>query len=307
MKSPKMPKISILMNCFNGEKYLKEALESVFNQSYNDWEIVFVDNCSTDNSASIAVSFGSKLKYYKTPHNVQLGEARAFGLEKCHGKYLMYLDVDDRYHVNTIDILLNNISGSSFLVVYGGYQYINAVGTVTGAVTPSPKEGNIFGRLLMQFDIPTACLIMDLEMYRASGVVYDCGTMASAEYSLYLRLAVSHDFKCISDQLVDYRIHPESLTGEMQGNLYLDRITTLENIISQNRSIVAAFPAEFRESFARADYYKAKHYMQSGEISLARAVMKQHRFLAFKYLAVYVIFYMPPMIRTLIFRLKYSR
>ena len=51
-----MPKVSIIMNCFNGERYLRKAIDSVYAQSYEDWEIIFFDNASTDNSASIAKS-----------------------------------------------------------------------------------------------------------------------------------------------------------------------------------------------------------------------------------------------------------
>ena len=60
-----MSMVSILMNCWNGEEYLRESIESVFNQSFSDWEIVFIDNCSNDKSAEIAMSFGKKVKYYK--------------------------------------------------------------------------------------------------------------------------------------------------------------------------------------------------------------------------------------------------
>ena len=58
--------VSILMNCYDGEKYLSEAIDSVFMQTFTDWEIIFVDNCSLDNSAEIATGFGSKVKYFKT-------------------------------------------------------------------------------------------------------------------------------------------------------------------------------------------------------------------------------------------------
>ena len=54
------PLVSILMNCYNGKKYLKEAIDSIFSQTYNNWEIIFIDNCSTDCSARIAKSYNSK-------------------------------------------------------------------------------------------------------------------------------------------------------------------------------------------------------------------------------------------------------
>ena len=56
-----MSKVSVLMNCYNGEKFLSKALDSVFNQTYKHWDIVFIDNCSTDNSAIIAKKYGKNM------------------------------------------------------------------------------------------------------------------------------------------------------------------------------------------------------------------------------------------------------
>ena len=63
--SPDVPLVSIIMNCYNGEKYLRESIDSVLCQSYQNWEIIFWDNCSTDNSAKICQSYDAKIRYYK--------------------------------------------------------------------------------------------------------------------------------------------------------------------------------------------------------------------------------------------------
>ena len=123
--------VSILMNCYNGEQFLKQSIESVFKQSYTNWKIFFVDNCSEDGSEEIAKSFGEKIHYHRTKKNVSLAEARAFGIKKCTGKYLMFLDVDDRYQPNTIKILLNEIicfSQRYFILPYSifGFGIVNS-------------------------------------------------------------------------------------------------------------------------------------------------------------------------------------
>ena len=70
------PLISVVRNCYNGEKYLKEAIDSIYAQTYSNWEIIFLDNASVDNSEAIAKSYNSKLLYFKTPKLLQLHEAR---------------------------------------------------------------------------------------------------------------------------------------------------------------------------------------------------------------------------------------
>ena len=68
--------VSIIMNCYNGQRFLKEAIDSVYQQTYHDWEIIFWDNASTDNSLKIAKSYDSRLLWFESDKTVLLGEAR---------------------------------------------------------------------------------------------------------------------------------------------------------------------------------------------------------------------------------------
>ncbi len=298
--------VSILMNCYNGEKFLKESIESVFKQSHTNWKIFFVDNCSEDASEEIAKSFGPKIHYLRTKKNVSLAEARAFGIRECKGKYLMFLDVDDRYQPNTIKILLNEIKNSDYLAVYAGHKNIDINGKYIGSYNPKPKSGYIFDKLLVQWDIPTASLIMNLESYKKLDVRYDKNIIISSEYDHFLRLATNNKFKCIPGEIIDYRIHHGGLTYEKQSYAYKDRINTLKKIIKNDPSLLKKYPKEFNEAFARADYYLSRTFYLKGEIVNARRVIRKHIFLSKEYLAVYVIFFLPKSIRDYIFKIKYS-
>ena len=90
------PKVSILMNCYNGEKYLREAIESIFAQNYQNQEIIFWDNQLTDNSVEIIKSYvDQRLKYYYVPKHTILLEARKYALENVHGDFISFLEADD--------------------------------------------------------------------------------------------------------------------------------------------------------------------------------------------------------------------
>ena len=79
----KKPLISILMNCYNGEKYLKESLNTVIKQSYNNWELIFWDNQSNDNSVEIAKSYrDERIKIFISERHTNLGEARKNAFKK---------------------------------------------------------------------------------------------------------------------------------------------------------------------------------------------------------------------------------
>ena len=60
----KDPLVSVIINCYNGERFLKEAIDSVYAQTFSDWEIILWDNASTDNTAEIAMSYDDRLKYF---------------------------------------------------------------------------------------------------------------------------------------------------------------------------------------------------------------------------------------------------
>lgn len=302
-----MKTISILMNCFNGEKYLKEAIDSVFNQTYKNWEIIFIDNCSSDKSADIANSYGLKLKYFKTPKNIPFGEARAFGVERCNGDYLMYLDVDDRYHNNTVEILINEIINTNYLVVYSGHININENGKKIGTHETRPKSGIIFSDLLKQYDVPTASLIMDMNKYKKLGHIYDSEMEVSAEYNHFLKLSVKNQFKCIEGTVIDYRIHSNGLTLKRGASAFKDRVKTLNDIILEYPETLKTHAEEYKEAFARADYYLARKFINDNDLTAARKILRKHVFLSLNYFAVYLTLFMPNYLRTKIFKLKYKR
>ena len=100
----KNPLVSILMNCFNGEVFLQEALESIFRQSYTNWELIFWDNKSTDKSIDIISSVKDKrIKIFSSQEHTNLGKARKNAFNKAKGDYLAFLDVDDLWEDNKLD------------------------------------------------------------------------------------------------------------------------------------------------------------------------------------------------------------
>ena len=96
------PLVSVIMNCFNGEKYLSEAIESVISQKYQNWELIFWDNISTDESAKVFNKYNDKrLKYFLANVHTNLSKARSRAIDKSKGELITFLDVDD-YWKNTI-------------------------------------------------------------------------------------------------------------------------------------------------------------------------------------------------------------
>ena len=88
--------VSIIINCFNGEKYLQQTLNSILNQKYKKFEVIFIDNCSTDSSPKIYKKIKDKrFKYFKTPQKLKLYASRNFAIKRAKGDFVAFLDADD--------------------------------------------------------------------------------------------------------------------------------------------------------------------------------------------------------------------
>ena len=123
----KVPLVSIIMNCYNGEKYLKESIKSILLQTYPNWELIFWNNKSTDNSEKIIKKFkDQRIKYYKSKKFLNLYESRNLAIKKSRGKYITFLDVDDQWLKTKLNNQVSFMSKNkkSFKMVYSNF-YIN--------------------------------------------------------------------------------------------------------------------------------------------------------------------------------------
>ena len=111
---PNRPLVSVIMNCYNGDKFLKEAIDSVLSQTYSNWELIFWDNQSVDDSASIVNSYGDiRLRYFYAENHTELGEARNLALKKARGEWVGFLDVDDIWFPEKLEKNLEEVNTSA--------------------------------------------------------------------------------------------------------------------------------------------------------------------------------------------------
>ena len=95
------PLVSIIVNCKNGSKYLEKCLSSIKNQTFQDWEVIFFDNNSTDNSFEIFNHYkDNRFKYFRSKKNENLYKARNLACKYANGKYIAFLDTDDWWDEN---------------------------------------------------------------------------------------------------------------------------------------------------------------------------------------------------------------
>ena len=257
------PLVSVIINCYNGSKYLKKAINSVYLQTYENWEIIFWDNRSSDSSASIAKSYDSKLKYFLSPSNTKLGEARNLAISKAKGDFITFLDCDDFFLKQTIKLLVEKILETKYVLCYGGINIINVNGKQIKKFIPKNNYGYALPYLLKDFEINVPCCIIDNNFLKEKRLNFDKSFVASEEYNLFMKIAAfSNGMGVINEAISNYRVYENSLTNESIKFWSIERRETLNFLINKNPTLLVLYPKEFKIAFARADYYEARYLIK---------------------------------------------
>lgn len=258
------PLVSVIINCYNGAEFLKEAINSVYLQTYTNWEIIFWDNQSVDESAKIAISYGKKVKYFLAPKNTPLGEARNLAIEKATGKYIAFVDCDDIWYPEKLKLQVQLMEENpDYILCYGSIEEVAPNREKLRTVYTIHESGFLFSELLFQYDVNILTSIINRQLLEESGLSFDPNITASEEYCLFMQLACLYKIGVLDQVLAQYRVYASSLTSRSLGKLGFERRYTLNRILERHPELKAKHKHGFKEAFARANYYDARWYMSN--------------------------------------------
>jgi len=212
----KQPLVSIIMNCYNSDTYLVEAIDSVFAQTYQNWEIIFWDNQSTDNSAKIVKSYSDdRIKYFYAPEHTPLGVARNLAIEKVSGEWVAILDCDDIWHKDKLEsafTLLNSYEDrDNVTLLYSKTEYIDDKGKTFG-LFEEHYSGDIHDLLLKRGDfVFISSAIFKTQTLKEVGKI-DVSLHYAEDYDVLLKVTKNHKALCVDKFHTYYRVHGSSLT-----------------------------------------------------------------------------------------------
>ncbi|MCA9401675.1 MAG: glycosyltransferase, partial [Candidatus Omnitrophica bacterium] len=207
-------RVSVIMNCYNSDAYLKTAIQSVYDQTFKDWEIVFWDNCSTDNSPRIAKGFDDKLKYFRGPRTVPLGEARNLAIEQARGDLIAFLDCDDIWLPDKLSRQVRQFEEHPQLgLVYCNAIYFKSEGKGFQLYkNHRPPEGMIFKELMTNNYIPLPTVMIPKAVLMKLGEWFDARFNMIEDADLFFRIAHDYEVGYIHEPLARYRVHDQSWT-----------------------------------------------------------------------------------------------
>ncbi len=227
------PLVSVIINCYNGEKYLREAIDSVMAQTYESWELVFWDNQSTDSTREIVESYKDpRIHYFYAPEHTSLGKARNLALKKVAGVYLVFLDSDDIWQKGfleeAVSYLSQDYSCSGF---YSNYEMFNATHSVINNL--QKKSGySDFRFFLSNYDVGILCAVVKMSILKEYNIYFDERYSLIEDFDFFLKLAKVQPMYYSEKTLARYRMHEDSLTYDKKdgwGKEYRLLITDLKN------------------------------------------------------------------------------
>ena len=286
------PLVSIIINCFNGEHFLREAIDSIYQQDYSNWEIIFWDNASTDGSSEIARFYDHQLKYYLAPINTPLGEARNLALDKAKGKYIAFLDCDDRYLPGKISKQVVSMETSGAALCYGSAVVINEKGEVLKRNKLKDDNGYLLNKLLLRYEINMQTVMLRSSVLSDNNLSFDLSLQFSPDYDLFMRIANDFRLCALSDFLVEYRKSENSLTLKMLDQIAPEMEYTL-NGLYKKLSESNKDSQNFNKALQMLNYYKSLPLIQKGNYRDARKFLLKSTKVRKRYFVYFLLIFFP--------------
>ncbi|WP_421285751.1 glycosyltransferase family 2 protein [Aeromonas veronii] len=208
------PLVSIIINCYNSDVYLKETIESVISQTYENWELIFWDNQSKDKSAEIINSFrDGRIKYFYSNEHTSLGLARNKALTKVTGELCKFLDADDVIYPDHLEKIVPLFDSENVGLVYTNSDVLYQD---SGVKIPNDKyvreSGDVFDCWLSYYEVLLPTVTIRTSLLSDVNEWFDDRFSMVEEYDFFLRLSKVCKTRYLYECLGFWRRHSSSLT-----------------------------------------------------------------------------------------------
>jgi len=209
------PLVSIIVPTYNAAKWIDGTIESIFNQDFKDFEILIIDDGSTDNTFDVLINYLDYIRYIKK-ENGGTASARNLGIKESKGKYIAFLDADDLWEKSKLKTQISFLEETDYSWVYSD---ADAFDETTGkklfkfSKMYSMKSGNILTSLFFVDFIPSPTLVVLKSIFSAIGYFNEQEFFNIEDYEMWLRIAEKFPIGYINQTLAKYRIHSNSKTN----------------------------------------------------------------------------------------------
>lgn len=200
------PLVSVIIPVYNRYEWLEVAVKSVLKQTYDNYEIIIVDDGSTENLSCIKRLNPRKIIYYKN-ENHGIGYSRNFGIKKASGKYVAFLDSDDFWDEKKLQIQINKLEASKYhWSQHNYYYYSNDLCKIVSKINTACYAKYYKYAIFCSFKVQTSCFIVDRQELINSNCFFDESKNVGEDIDFYLKMIKKYPLQFIDEYLSYFRI-----------------------------------------------------------------------------------------------------
>lgn len=277
MSQEALPTVSIVMAAYNAGAYIEQAIASIIAQTYSNFEILVINDGSTDNTDTVVEKFhsDSRVKYIRQANAGQTA-AKNKGIKESQGTFIAFCDADDFWHPEKLAKQLLKFDDERVGVVYSDIQSVNSSGEhIKTNEVLTGKEGNLLNDLLFYNFIPFGTAIIRSSCLAQNGGFNEQYRMG-IDWDLWLRISVNWHFAFVPEKLYFYREWEGQMSRNYNGR-YVGAQTILKNFYSTNsdkirrslyRQAVSDIYANYAYHISLYEGYNSKLFTMSGKALL---------------------------------------
>lgn len=246
-----MVPVSVIIPAYNAEKTIKKTIKSVLNQTFSDWELIVVDDGSTDSTKEVVAEIkDNRISLFSFP-NAGVSAARNRGVNKSSGEFLAFIDADDLWTPDKLELQLKALQENpNAAVAYSWTDYINESDKIIYSGRHITLNGNIYEKLLVRYVLENGSnFLIRKDAYLKVGG-FDESISGGEDWELCIRLSQHYEFVTIPKTQVLYRVSPHSSTTNVR-KIELESLRVLEKSYHQ-----APQSVQYLKKESLADLYK---------------------------------------------------
>lgn len=268
-----MPAVSVVIPAYNHASFLAETITSAFSQTWCDFEVIVVDDGSTDATAQVAAQFGDSIRYIRQD-NQGIAAARNTGIRHARGELISFLDDDDLWDPDHLRMVVPAFEDPYTMAVYTGWQAIdeNNRRLPRGSTRVVPPE-QLYDTLLVGGFFTGACVTVRRTCLDRVGV-FDEALHGCDDLDLWLRISRHQKFKGIPEVLVLYRMHGGGLSSN-ELHMFRDRLKVLHKHFGPDDGDRHSWSEVKRRAYGLAYRSGAVGHMQQGQLDEGWRLLSQ--------------------------------
>lgn len=268
-----MPQVSVIMPVYNAEKYVIQSIESILKQTFHDFELILVDDCSTDSSLDLIKNItNDKVKVLQTPQNSGASISRNLGISHAQGKYIAFLDADDWSYPQRLEKQVNFLEANPQIGLIGTWaEIISEKGELIDEFVWEIPQRQIVPRLLFHNYFVTSSVMLRRTF---ALLLFDDNYPPAEDYELWRRVSRQTQLAIINEKLVKYLVHSQGISKRKEELMQKNRLKILDDYLLDLQITPTEYEIKIHQQIAHLDFDASKDFLKKANdwlVKLKRA------------------------------------